>query len=205
MKVIGLTGGAGSGKSAVAGMLAAKGCLYVSADQLAREVVEPGTPALKEIRDAFGASVIAGDGTLDRGRMAEIVFAEPDAREKLESIIHPRVITRVGEEIARAISQGGHPAMVVEVPLLYESGTEDMMDEVWVVDATEESQIRRMIARDGLTEEQAIGRLRAQMDPRVRAGMADMLIENNGSLRDLAQAVDEAWADALKRWSHETA
>lgn len=205
MKVIGLTGGAGSGKSAVAGMLAEKGCLYINADQISREVVEPGRPALMEIREAFGPTVIKQEGDLDRRRMAEVVFAEPEARERLESIIHPRVIARVGARIDRARSEGAYSAVVVEVPLLYESGAEDMMDEVWVVDAAEDTQIRRMAERDGLTEEQALARLRAQMDPRVRAGMADVLIENKGSLHELARAVDAAWADALKRWFHETA
>ena len=205
MKVIGLTGGAGSGKSAVAGMLAKKGCLYISADRLAREVVERGKPALTEIREAFGLSVITPDGSLDRGRMGEIIFSESDARERLESIIHPRVIVRIKEMIDRVRSEGRYPAAVVEVPLLYESGTEDMMDEVWVVDSTEDTQIRRMMERDGIGEKQARSRLRAQMDPRVRAGMADKVIENNGSLRDLARSVDDAWADAQKRWSHETA
>ena len=205
MKVIGLTGGAGSGKSAVAVMLARKGALYINADQLAREVVEPGKPALGEIRDAFGPSVITSDGTLDRGRMAEIVFTEPEARERLEAIIHPRVIERVRQRIDGASAKGRYTAAVVEVPLLFESGTEDMMDEVWVVDSTQDRQIHRMMERDGLSEEQAQKRLKAQMDPRVRAGMADILIDNNGSLNDLAQAVDTAWADALARWSHETA
>ena len=205
MKVIGLTGGAGSGKSAVAVMLARKGALYINADQLAREVVEPGKPALTEIREAFGPSVIKEDGSLDRGRMAEVVFNDTEARERLESIIHPRVIARIRDRIDRAGSEEAYPAVVVEVPLLYESGTEDMMDEVWVVDAEENTQVRRMMERDGISEEQARGRLRSQMDPRVRAGMADILIENNGSLHDLALAVDKAWADALTRWSHETA
>lgn len=205
MKVIGLTGGAGSGKSAVAGMLAEKGCLYISADRLARDVVEPGQPAFAEIREAFGRSVITEDGSLDRRRMAEIVFIEPEARERLESIIHPRVISRIGDMIERARAAGAYPAVAVEVPLLYESGTEDMMDEVWVVDADEDVQIRRMMERDGLSKEQALSRLRAQMDPRVRAGMADVLIGNTGSLTDLTQKVNEAWAEAQKRWSHETA
>ena len=205
MKVIGLTGGTGSGKSAVAGILAEKGCLYISADRIARDVVEPGQPALGEIREAFGPSVLKPDGSLDRGGLAEIVFSEPEARERLESIIHPRVIARIGDMIENARAEGACPAVVVEVPLLYESGTEDMMDEVWVVDADEEVQIRRMTQRDGLNEEQARSRLLAQMDPRVRAGMADALIENNGSLHELTRAVERAWVKARNRWSHETA
>jgi len=205
VKVIGLTGGAGSGKSAVAGIMARKGCLYISADRIARDVVEPGQPALADIREAFGPSVIKQDGSLDRGRMAEIVFDEPDARERLESIIHPRVIARIADMIDRGRAEGEYPAVVVEVPLLFESRTEDMMDEVWVVDAAEDTQIRRMMERDGLSKEQALSRLRAQMDPLIRAGMADVLIENNGGLRELAMSVDEAWADAHERWSHESA
>lgn len=205
MKVIGLTGGAGSGKSVVARQLAEKGLLYINADQLAREAVEPGTPGLMEIREVFGPGVIAPDGTLDRRKMAQIVFDDAEARERLEAIIHPKVIARTQELIAQARSGGGYPAVVVEVPLLFESGSEDMMDEVWVVDAEEDVLIQRMMERNGLTAEEAHKRLMAQMDPRVRAGMADILIENNGSLEDLMKAVDEAWADALARWSHEKA
>lgn len=201
MKVIGLTGGAGAGKSAVAGLLEAKGILYLDADRFAREVVAPGTPALREIVEFFGTDMLMPDGSLDRGRMAGRIFTDSAAREKLEAITHPRILAMIGEEIEKARASGRYPAAVVEAPLLFESGCVDMMDEIWVVNATEDRQIARMIRR-GLTTGMARERLRAQMDPEERQDRADILIENNGSLDDLSKAVDEAWADAQARWSH---
>jgi dephospho-CoA kinase len=201
VKVIGLTGGAGAGKSAVAGLLEAKGILYLDADRFAREAVAPGTPALREIVEFFGADMLLPDGALDRERMAERVFSDPAAREKLEAITHPRILAMIGEELEKARASGRYPAAVVEAPLLFESGCVDMMDEIWAVDATEDRQIARMMRR-GLTADMARDRLRAQMDPEERQDRADILIENNGSLDDLSKAVDEAWADAQARWSH---
>lgn len=202
MKVIGLTGGAGAGKSAVAGLLEAKGILYLDADRFAREVVAPGMPALREIEESFGADMLLPDGSLDRERMADRVFSDNVAREKLEAITHPRILKMIGEEIVKARASGRYQAAVVEASLLFESGCEDMMDEIWVVDAAEDRQVARMMRRSGMTEDMARERLRAQMNPGERQDRADILIENNGSLEDLAKAVDETWANAQARWSH---
>lgn len=203
VKVIGLTGGAGAGKSAVGGLLAQKGILYLSSDILAREVVAPGQPALAEIVEAFGPGMVEQGGTLDRARMGELIFTDAQARKHLENIIHPRVIARIREIIASAREEGMYLAVVVEVPLLFESGAETMMDEVWVVDADEDTQVERMARRDGIPAELAWERLRAQIDPGERINRADILIPNTGSEEDLAKAVDQAWADALARWANE--
>lgn len=190
MRRIGLTGGIASGKSTVAQLLARQGAVVVDADILAREVVEPGTPGLARVIARFGPGVVAEDGTLDRPALGEIVFADPAARADLESIIHPEVRRRAAE-LER---QAGPDAVVVHViPLLVETGQSGLFDLVVVVDCAPEDQAARLIARNGLTREQADARLAAQATRAQRLAAAGLVIHNDGSFADLDAAVTAAW------------
>lgn len=187
---IGLTGGIASGKSAVADLMAARGAVIVDADVLAREVVAPGTPGFRAVLDRFGDGVLAADGSLNRAALGDVVFADPNARAALEAIIHPAVRRRAAE-LEAAAPPG---AVVVHViPLLVETGQADLFDAVAVVDCAEGTQVRRLTARNGLTREQALARLAAQVSREARLAAADVVIVNDGSLDDLRAEVDDAW------------
>jgi dephospho-CoA kinase len=190
---VGLTGGIASGKSIVAAELAARGAVIIDADVLAREVVEPGTPALAAIRDRFGMHVVK-DGQLDRSRLAEIVFADPIARRDLERIVHPAVRTRAAElELA-----AGDAAVVVHViPLLVETGQHEDFDLVVTVDADHETQIQRLMARNGFTRAEAESRIAAQASPDDRTRAADVVLYNTGSMTELKQQIDALWTELI--------
>jgi dephospho-CoA kinase len=188
---VGLTGGIASGKSMVAAQLAARGAIIIDADVLAREVVEPGTPALAAIVDRFGMQVLK-DGQLDRSRLAEIVFADPIARRDLERIVHPAVRER-GAELERA---AGDAAVVVHViPLLVETGQHEDFDLVVTVDADHETQIQRLMARNGLTRAEAESRIAAQASREDRTRAADVVLYNTGSMTQLKQQIDALWTE----------
>jgi dephospho-CoA kinase len=188
---VGLTGGIASGKSMVAAELAARGAIIIDADVLAREVVEPGTPALAAIVDRFGAQVL-GDGRLDRARLAQIVFADPLARRDLERIVHPAVRTRAAE-LERA---AGAAAVVVHViPLLVETGQQEDFDLVVTVDVDHETQIKRLMARNGYTRAEAESRIAAQASREDRRIAADVVLGNTGSVTQLREQIDALWAE----------
>jgi dephospho-CoA kinase len=182
---IGLTGGVASGKSTVAEMFAELGVPVVDTDVIAREVVEPGTPALDEIRETFGDEVIAADGSLDRTAMRGIVFADDAAREALEAIVHPRIRA---ETIAQATAAGGEYQLIV-VPLLVESPLRSFVDRVLVVDCSEETQVIRLLARDAGSDGQARRMLAAQASREARLAIADDVIGNEGDLGDTRRQV----------------
>jgi dephospho-CoA kinase len=188
---VGLTGGIASGKSMVAAELAARGAIIIDADVLAREVVEPGTPALAAIVDRFGAQVLS-DGRLDRARLAQIVFADPVARRDLERIVHPAVRTRAAE-LERA---AGTAAVVVHViPLLVETGQQEDFDLVVTVDVDHETQIKRLMARNGYTRAEAESRIAAQASREDRRIAADVVLGNTGSVSQLREQIDALWAE----------
>jgi dephospho-CoA kinase len=187
---IGLTGGIASGKSTVSEMLAAKGALVIDADQLARDVVAPGTDGLAEVREAFGSDMTVPDGSLDRGKLGSVVFADPVKREQLEAIIHPLVRS----EAARLEAAAAHDQVVIhDIPLLVETGQQDVFEIVIVVDALPEVQLDRLVRLRGMTEQQARQRIAAQSDRVRRRAAATEVIENNGSIADLQAAVDRLW------------
>jgi dephospho-CoA kinase len=188
---VGLTGGIGSGKSTVARRLAALGALLVDSDVLAREVVEPGTPGLAAIRAAFGPDVITADGSLDRPALGRIVFADEAARKRLEAITHPLIFERYAELEAAA---GPDDLVVHDIPLLAESGRADTFDEVIVVDAPPELQVRRMVEDRGWTREDAEARIAAQASREDRLAIATYVIENTGTLDELRARVEEVHA-----------
>ncbi len=188
---VGLTGGIASGKSMVADELAARGATIIDADVLAREVVEPGTPALAAIIDRFGAQVLK-EGQLDRARLAQIVFHDPLARRDLEGIVHPAVRARA-TELERA---AGDAAVVVHViPLLVETGQNDDFDVVVTVDADHETQIRRLMVRNGFTRAEAESRIAAQASREDRKRAADVVLDNTGSVTQLREQIDALWAE----------
>ena len=186
---VALTGGIGSGKSLVAAQLAARGAVIIDADVLAREVVEPGTPALAAIIDKFGPQIMR-DGKLDRSQLGAIVFADPDARSDLERIVHPAVRARAAElELA-----ADPDAVVVHViPLLVETGQQEDFDVVVTIDVDHETQIQRLIARNGFSRAEAAARVDAQASSEERRTAADVVVDNNGNLDDLREQIAALW------------
>jgi dephospho-CoA kinase len=188
---VALTGGIASGKSMVAAELAARGAIIIDADVLAREVVEPGSPALAAIIDRFGEQVVT-EGRLDRPRLARLVFADPLARRDLERIVHPAVRVRAAE-LERA---AGPAAIVVHViPLLVETGQQGDFDLVVTVDVDHETQIQRLVARNGFTRAEAESRVAAQASHEDRRIAAHVVVDNTGSVTQLREQIDALWAE----------
>ena len=188
---IGLTGGIGSGKSTVAGLLAARGAVVVDADRLAREVVEPGTDGLAAVVEAFGPGVLTADGALDRAALASIVFSDPEARARLDAIVHPRVRARAEEVVAQAPPDA---VVVQDVPLLVETGQAGRYDLVLVVEADPGTRVARLVLR-GLTEGDARARIAAQATDEQRRAVADVVLDNSGEPAALEAQVGRFWAE----------
>jgi dephospho-CoA kinase len=192
---VGLTGGIGSGKSEVSRRLAAQGAVVIDADLIAREVVEPGSEGLAEVVAAFGPEVLTPDGALDRARLGDIVFADPELRGRLNAIVHPRVAARMAE-----LERGASGAIVVhDVPLIAENGRADAYDVVVVVDAPPKVQAERLARYRGMTREQARARMAAQASREQRLAIADIVIDNSGSLSELDRQVGDLWAELRRR------
>lgn len=192
--IIGLTGNIGGGKSTVSGRLAELGAEVIDTDILSREAVAPGTPGLARIVEEFGPGMLDKNGELDRAAMSAVVFNDPLARARLEGIIHPEIRRRVDAVISKYRSgQGKAPALVVEVPLLIESGWNSMMDETWVVTTGREEQLKRVMARSGLSGEDVEKRIAAQMPQEEKCRYADMIIDNSGTVEATRQQVDAIW------------
>jgi dephospho-CoA kinase len=194
MLMVGLTGGIGAGKSSVATRLSEWGAMVIDSDRLAREVVAAGTPGLAEVVAAFGPEVLTPAGDLDRAAVARVVFADAGQRRRLEQIIHPLVRERVLELVAAAPEDA---IVVNDVPLLVENGMTKGYDLVIVVLASERSRIDRLGRDRGMPEAEARARLSAQATDAQRREVADILIENEGTLADLRAAVDVAWRDRI--------
>jgi dephospho-CoA kinase len=188
MRILGLTGGIGSGKSMVAQMFAQLGAAVVDADQLAREIVEPGQPALQEIAATFGPEVLLPDGRLDRPRLAGIIFADPAERAKLDAITHPRIRARMDEEIKARRSDPG--VLIVDIPLLYENDRIDTVEKVIVVWVDPPTQLRRLSQRGGLSAEAARQRISAQLPLDAKRARADHVIDNSGELEETRRQVE---------------
>jgi dephospho-CoA kinase len=191
---IGLTGGIGSGKSTVSALLAARGAVVIDADRIAREVVEPGTPGLAAIEETFGAQVLQRDGSLDRPALAAIVFADPEARRRLDGLVHPLVRSRAAELAADAPEDA---VVVHDVPLLVETGQAAAYDLVLVVQADPDVRIQRLVQR-GVTEADARARMAAQATDEQRRAVADVVLDNSGSEQDLAAQVDRFWTERVQ-------
>lgn len=194
--VVAVTGGVASGKSAVSDRLAAHGVPVVDADRVARELVEPGEPALDAIVASFGDGVLGEDGRLDRRLLRAIVFSDPAKRRALEAILHPRVERRM-RELAAAVR--GAPYVVLAIPLLAEVGRYEFIDRVVVVDTPVETQVARLVRRDGMTHEQALAMLAAQASREARLAVADDVVVNDGTLDALRERVDVLHGELLAR------
>jgi dephospho-CoA kinase len=191
---IGLTGGIGSGKSTASALLAARGAVVIDADRIAREVVEPGTPGLAAVVEAFGPGVVGSDGSLDRPALAAVVFADPEARKQLDAIVHPLVRAR-SAELAAATPDAA--VVVHDVPLLVETGQAGSYDLVLVVEAAPETRVDRLVRR-GLTEEDARARIAVQATDEQRRAVADAVVVNDGTVEDLAGQVDRFWTERVR-------
>lgn len=195
MLFVGLTGGIGSGKSAVAARLAELGAIVIDSDRLAREVVEPGTDGHAAVVERFGAKVLTPDGAVDRAALATEIFGDAAARKDLEAIIHPRVRARTAE-----IAQAAAPDAIVvnDVPLLVEAGLSSAYTMVVVVLASEETRIARLAKARGMAESEARARIAAQATDEQRRAVADVLIVNDGTLEELRAEVDRVWREELE-------
>jgi dephospho-CoA kinase len=191
---IGLTGGIGSGKSTVSALLAARGAVVIDADRIAREVVEPGTPGLAAIEETFGGQVLQRDGSLDRPALAAIVFADPEARRRLDGLVHPLVRSRAAELAAAAPEDA---VVVHDVPLLVETGQAAAYDLVLVVQADPDVRIQRLVQR-GVPEADARARMAAQATDEQRRAVADVVLDNSGSEQELAAQVDRFWTERVQ-------
>jgi dephospho-CoA kinase len=190
--LVGLTGGLGAGKSTVARMLAARGAVVVDADELARRALAPGTHGFHEAVQVFGDDAVAPDGTLDRQRLSEIVFADPEKRRALESITHPEVFRLLAEEVETL--RGTDAVVVFDAPLIVETGFHEACDVVVVVTAPEEEQVRRTARDRGMDPGEARARIAAQVPPERREAVADVILRNDGDLEALEGHVDDLWS-----------
>lgn len=194
MIAVGLTGGIGSGKSTVGALLVERGAVLVDADQLAREVVEPGTDGFARVVERFGPEVVQADGRLDRGKLASVVFVDAEARRELNAIVHPAVAARMAERLS-ALRQADD-VVVLDIPLLVEGGARDRypVAGVLVIDSPVDLAIERLVAGRGMDRADAERRVAAQASRAERLASADYVIVNMGTLDELAAMVDRAWS-----------
>lgn len=179
--IIGLTGSIASGKSTVSAMLAEMGYPIVDADKVARLVVEPGSETLEKIRVLFGEEVILPDGTMDRKKVGELIFNDPASRKKLNDVIHPAIRMEMLRQRGEFLDQG-YETVIMDIPLLFESRLQHLVDKVLVVSVTEEHQLKRLMERNGLSEKEARARIASQLPMSVKEEGADAVIYNNGSV-----------------------
>jgi dephospho-CoA kinase len=193
---VGLTGGIGAGKSEVSKRLAAQGAVVIDADMIAREVVAPGTDGLAAVIEEFGPGVLGADGALDRVRVGDIVFADQDKLARLNSIVHPRVGARM-----RELEAAASPSSVVvhDVPLIAENGLAGGFDLVVVVDVPPRIQLDRLVRLRGMTRAQAQARMAAQASREQRLAIADIVVDNSGSLAELDRQTGELWSELRRR------
>ena len=189
MYTIGMTGNIGVGKSTVLCMLQALGARVVDADRLAHQVMRPGTPVWRAVVDTFGQAILAPDGQIDRPALGRLVFSAPDALRRLEALVHPAV----GAEIQRQIAEATEPVVVVEAIKLVEAGLSRQLDALWIVTCSREQQIDRLMARRGKSVEDAVQRVEAQTPIETKLPLADVVIDNSGSVDDTWRQVQIAW------------
>jgi dephospho-CoA kinase len=189
---IGLTGGIASGKSTVSDFLAQMGAAIIDTDKIAREVVQPGSLALQAISERYGGAILNDDGSLRRDRLGEIVFASPAEKQWLEALLHPLIKARAAE-LAQLATEKGVPAVVFDVPLLFESGWNEPVDATWTVYVSPAIQRSRLKLRDGFSDEETKARMDAQWPIVEKAKRADVVINNEGTPAETRQQVEMAW------------
>jgi len=192
MKVIGLTGGIGSGKSTVSRLLAELGAVVLDADTVGHQAYQPGTETWKQLVAAFGEEIVSPDGTIDRKKLGAIVFGDPESLARLNRIVHPRMFDMMKAQIEEHRRQSVS-VVVLEAAILLEAGWTPLVDEVWVTVASEPTVVRRAIERTGLPEEQVRARIRSQLSNKEREKAASVVISNDGDLEELRAKVAELW------------
>jgi dephospho-CoA kinase len=197
IRIIGLTGGIACGKSSVATFFRLRGVPVIDADQLSREVVQPGSPALERIAALFGADGLTADGALDRARMGALIFADTGKRQQLEAILHPQIRKLADERISQAAS-AGHRRLVYMAPLLIEAGVSERVDEIWVVTVADEIQLERLMARDNLSRDQALQRVASQMPLTEKARHGKIVIDNSGTPQQTERLLESIWTAETK-------
>jgi dephospho-CoA kinase len=198
MRVIGLTGGIASGKSTAARTLVELGARVVDADQVARDIVAPGQPALAEIARTFGREMLQPDGTLDRKKLGAVIFADADKRHALNAITHPRIAMETQARLA-ALRQEGVPVAIYEAALLVENGVHKALDGLIVVACDEATQLMRLVDRDGYSEDDARARIAAQAPIAVKVAAATWVVDTSGPLADTKKHLARVWEEILSR------
>lgn len=192
---IGLTGGIATGKSTVSRLLAERGAAIIDADVIAREIMEPEHPVLAAVSERFGPGVLNADGTLNRKKLGEIVFSNPEERKALEALTHPAIRAEMKQRMEELEAADPHRLVVADIPLLYESGLDPLFERIMVVYVPREVQLTRLMLRDGLSKEAAEQRINAQMDIEIKKERADILIDNSGGLEETKRQIDDFWRD----------
>ena len=191
MIVIGLTGGIGTGKSTVSDYLRKKGCIILDADDISRKMTEAGMPALSIIQNVFGDEVINSDGSLNRHKLGDIVFNNRDKLQKLQQIITTEVVDNINRKLSQLKSEHCDNIVVIDAPLLFECGMENIADENWLVISEMSVRIKRVKERDNLSEEQIIARINNQMSQEDKEKLSDYVLDNSGSLQQLYEQIDD--------------
>ena len=193
---LGLTGGLATGKSTAAEILASLGAEIIDADRIAHQVLEPEGEAYSDVVAYFGRTILIEDGKVDRKKLGRIVFSSPDKRQQLEKLTHPHILAEIERRLEEARESS---RIVLEAPLLFETGLEKLVEETWVISARLEIQIARLKRRDGLDREEALRRINAQLSLKEKRKRADLVIENNSTIVELKEKVAKAWKDWLSR------
>ncbi len=192
MLVIGLTGGIGSGKSTVAGFLKELGAEIIDMDKVGHQAYEPHTEGWEEVVKEFGKEILLPDNSIDRKKLGAIVFGDPQALARLNHILHPRMY-EIAEQQIESHNKRGTRALVLDAAILFEAGWHPLADEVWVAVAPEEVAVQRIVARNGLKEEQVRARIQSQMPPEEKAKRAQVIIDTNCNLEEVRQKVIRLW------------
>ncbi len=197
---IGLTGSIASGKSTVSRFLRELGAIVIDADKVAKKIVKPGTPALEEIVECFGKDVLNEDGSLNRKKLAEIVFYDSAKLKMLNEITHPRIVEKIKNTVARLEKKDKTRIIVIDAPLLVETGLDKLVDEVWVVYVNPKIQIKRLLQREkDMTHEEALKRINSQMSTDEKIKYADRVIYNNGTISETKNQVKKLWEKIIKK------
>jgi dephospho-CoA kinase len=199
MLTIGLTGGIGSGKSTVTQLLVGMGAPIIDADKVGHAIYAPDGPAYADMIAAFGPEILASDRTIDRKKLGPIVFADPAALKRLNSIVHPKMFTRMGELVRDLRAKGERKPIVIEAAILIEANWQSLFDEIWLVTASRERVIERIERDRGLKPEQTEARIRAQLPDEERQRFASLVISNDGTIVELQETVRQLWQAALAR------
>lgn len=191
MKIIGLTGGIGSGKSTVTDYLIARGFPVLDADKIAREIVLPGSEMLIQLTSVFGKSILMQDGSLDRKKLGNIVFSDPEKKKILDGLMHTRILELIHDRILQYREETVHKLIFIDAPLLFETGLDKSVSEIWVIDVDEETRIKRIMERDGLKREDIAMRISNQMTRDEKNKRADVILDNTGNQEALYQQIEQ--------------